>query len=448
MACPTSNLAASGGEVDIQQFEITSNYSGQTTDVKGGLMELMIWESLFDTTVRANAIYADTGYDDGGREVANTEGGEKDFVNSAGEKTELVIQDIYGSKLTFTGDYQLRVSKNKREAFGGPQTTRTIVSTEFYSKECIDHENVDKRVVKKYEGKPDLNVKKILQEVLGTSKNIITDPTKNDYNFLGGREKVFSKISWLGRVSVPDGVPSSDGILAGYLFYETAGQDGGYNFKSIDVLFSQSPKRKYIMTATNEIPPGYSGQILNHFEHVSIDLQRGLVGGDQTKKKLETINPFNTEFGSSEFKADAQNLDWNNGGKEFWKLGTDLKINDIVTRLNVKQFDVGILPPGNTWTEQSKKSKEINYSIEDIIRQSTNRVNQLFTSQITIIIACDLALHVGQLILVDFPEVSQKSVGEVSKTKSGIYMIMDLAHRITRSGSYTSLHLTRDSVFR
>ena len=282
-------MAASGGEVDIQQFEITSNYNNQTTDIKGGIMELMLWESLFDTTVRANAIYADTGYDNGGRDVANTEGSEDGFVNSAGEKTELVLQDLYGSRLVFTNDYQLRTSKNKRESFGGPNTTKTIVSTEFYSKELIDHENYSNRVVKKYEGKPDDNVRKILTEVLKTPKNIVTDKSKNDYNFLGGLEKVFSKCSWLGRVAVPDNVPAGDGLLAGYLFYETSGNDGGYNFRSIDVLFSQPPVRKYIMTSTNEVPDGYSAKILNHHEHVSIDLQKGLISGDQTKKKLQTI---------------------------------------------------------------------------------------------------------------------------------------------------------------
>ena len=442
------NMAASGGEVDIQQFEITSNYNNQTTDIKGGIMELMLWESLFDTTVRANAIYADTGYDNGGRDVANTEGSEDGFVNSAGEKTELVLQDLYGSRLVFTNDYQLRTSKNKRESFGGPNTTKTIVSTEFYSKELIDHENYSNRVVKKYEGKPDDNVRKILTEVLKTPKNIVTDKSKNDYNFLGGLEKVFSKCSWLGRVAVPDNVPAGDGLLAGYLFYETSGNDGGYNFRSIDVLFSQPPVRKYIMTSTNEVPDGYSAKILNHHEHVSIDLQKGLISGDQTKKKLQTINPYDTEYKEDDFESAAQNLDWNNGGKSFWKLGTDIGINDLVTRQNTKMFDTGILPPGSNWKQQKEKSKEINYSIEEIIRQSTNRVNQLFTSQITIIIPCDLSLHVGDTVLVDFPEISQKSVREVSKSKSGIYMIMDLAHRISRSGSYTSLHLSRDSLFR
>lgn len=130
------NVAASGGEVDIKQFEITSNYNKKSTDISGGVMQLMIWESLFDSTVRASVIYADTGYDDSGsRQIANTEGGgDGDFINSAGEKTELVVEDLYKNKLVFTGDYHLRVSKNKRECFGGPHTTKTLVSTEFYSR--------------------------------------------------------------------------------------------------------------------------------------------------------------------------------------------------------------------------------------------------------------------------------------------------------------------------
>mgnify|MGYP000710599550 FL=1 len=79
------------------------------------------------------------------------------------------------------------------------------------------------------------------------------------------------------------------------------------------------------------------------------------------------------------------------------------------------------------------------------MRQSSDRFNQLFGIQITILIPMDLSLHVGDLIFVDFPQIDPEKK-EINKNRSGNYMIMDLGHRITPSTTYTSLHLSRDST--
>lgn len=443
------NLAAQGGEVNITKFEVTSNYTNQPVDVSGGFIELTLYESMLDTTVRAVANFADTGYgsdDDLG--IC-----ESVFNKSAGEKTELVIEDQYSQKLSFEGDYQLRTRSSARESFGGTRNTNTIITTDFYSKESIDNHLLKNRVVQKYEGKPSDNVKKMLTDVLKTPKNVDSDLAANNFNFLGYNDKVFYKCNWLCRHTVPSGLKSSaDGILAGYLFYETAdngkGITGGYHFKSIDKLFTQSPVRKMILNNTHALPLGYDNKILNHYENTSVDLEAQLMSGALFQSKFESIDPFVHKYSENKFDFKKQNLEWNNAGTEFWKLATDLKLQQEVPRYYSKILDTGVLPAGSSWSKQKDKSKEINFDPDNIVRQATNRINQLFTTQCTIIIACDLGLHVGDLIHCDFPEISSKTNREVSKNKSGIYMIMDLAHKISSSGAYTSLHLVRDSINR
>jgi len=86
------NAAASGGECQIDLFEVTSNYSGETVDMRQGVTVLSVYESLFDSTVRVNAKYVDTGY---GSEQAVTEG---KFNNSVGEKTEIVIKQFLNGR--------------------------------------------------------------------------------------------------------------------------------------------------------------------------------------------------------------------------------------------------------------------------------------------------------------------------------------------------------------
>ena len=53
------NSASSGGEAQIDLFEITSNYSGETVDIRQGISVVYVYESLFDSTVRVNVQYVD-----------------------------------------------------------------------------------------------------------------------------------------------------------------------------------------------------------------------------------------------------------------------------------------------------------------------------------------------------------------------------------------------------
>ena len=438
------NFDAQAGSGQIDVFEITSNYSGETVDIRQGVVHLHIYESIFDSTVRADVSYMDTGY---GITKALSEDG---FNNSGGEKTSLVVRDGKDRKITFKGNNQLRTSDNNREAFNTHDTNKVSVFTSFYSKESMDNHLLSSRTTRKYERKISDNVVKILKEDLGTPKNVYVDPSKNDFNFLGGNEKPFHKVTWLCKRTVPDGF-SGNGILAGYLFYEIAdgaGTPGGYYFKSVDVLFGQNPVRRFILSNTNQIPPGYDGKILNHKEFSSIDVDDHLISGSLFQRQMETFEPFNNNYKKDDFDYKKQNLVSNNGGKEFWKIATDLNYQDNVTRYSSKFFDTGVLPTGRNWNQQKKESKQINLEIDEIIRQSTNRYNQMSSVNLNIIIPMDLGIHVGDMIFVDFPEIASNKVQRPSKNKSGNYLIIDLCHKIGSAGCYSSVHLVRDSIYR
>lgn len=444
-----NNLAAQGGESNILKFEITSNYTNKTVDFKSGTVELFLYESLLDSTVRARAIFVDTGYGSGGA-VTESDRNNGYFHKSSGEKTELVVVDGYGQKLSYVGDYHLRTKEQTRDCFGDAKTTNTVFITDFYSKESIDNHLVKNRVTKKYEGKPSDSVQTILKEVLKTPKKVQVFPTLNKFNFLGYQEKVFHKCTWLCKHSVPE-LPDAKGKLAGYLFYEIADDGngtGGYKFDSIDNLFKQNIKRKMILTNTNDLPPGYTTKILNHHEYTNIDLEKHLASGSLFQRELIAFEPFNKEYKSTEFNYKDQNLGWNNAGEEFYKLATDLNLQNEATRYSSRLFDTGVLPTGKTWESQQSEADKQNFEIEEVVRQASNRINQLFTTQLTVIIPMDFGLHVGDLVHCDFPEISSKKTRVVSDNKSGIYMIMDLAHRVSKSSNYTSLLLVRDSVYR
>jgi len=76
------------------------------------------------------------------------------------------------------------------------------------------------------------------------------------------------------------------------------------------------------------------------------------------------------------------------------------------------------------------------------------RYNNLFSVKMSLTIAGDMSLRAGDLVHCDFAEISNKQEKTYSSKKSGIYMIVDVCHRITRTGCHTRLNLVRESIGR
>ena len=71
--------------------------------------------------------------------------------------------------------------------------------------------------------------------------------------------------------------------------------------------------------------------------------------------------------------------------------------------------------------------------------------NKLYAANIKIY--GDFELYPGDVIECDFPEISASSkIKNISKKKSGKYLIVDVAHLICPEGCYTKLNIIRDSI--
>jgi hypothetical protein len=431
------------GFSNIQKFNIFSNYANGDIDFRARFHTLCLYESVFDSTVRASCQFIDSGYNE--LKTSSTEG---DYNITAGEKTEIIIEDSYKNKIEFTDDYHLRVREHTKDQFITPSNRTTTFYADFYSKESIDNHLLRTRPAQKFDGLPHDHVRELLTENLKTPKNIETDVTIVPYNFLGYNEKVFYHCFNLCNKAIP---PIELGVNAGFLFYETmkgTGSSGGYKFKSIDFLFKESPKKKYIYNNTEKIPVGYDGKIISYHENRSVNAERDILVGSTTKRLLQTFDPRLKAWNETEF--DPKTQDKFNAGKEFYKIASDLKIQDEVTRYSTRLYDLGSLPSGFNCEEQLKHANDIkglgNYQIDDSIMQAESRLNQLLGSQIQILIPIDLSLHVGNIIECDFPEISSKKVSQISKNKSGSYIILDVCHKINLNTAYTSLNIARDST--
>jgi hypothetical protein len=436
---PAANIAAQAGEAQITVFEIYSNY-GEPVDVASGCIELTYYESLLDNSVRATATLVDTGFRSSGGGSAAVE--EDDINLTVGEKVNLKVTDGNQFNLSFIDDKQFRIEEVRNV---DESTNKMMFTIDLFSKESIDNELEQTRVKQRFDGKISDSIKKILEENLKTPKPLDIDTTLNSLSFIGNVEKPFYKTTWLGPRSVPD-VQDAKGNLAGFFFYETY---DGYKFKSIDKLFEQEPKKKYIFdNVIGQKPDGYDGKILDFAFDSTLDLKNVLLTGSQLNSKMKAVNAYESSYRENDFDSKNQFNETNNGGKEQPIIAADLKIQEQNTRISYKWDDPGFLVPGKDLKSQLPKSTYINYSNDEILRQSYMRYNNLFSVKLSIAIAGDMSLRAGDLIHCDFPEISDKKNTLVSQKKGGVYLIVDIAHRVTKNGCYTRMNLVRESIGR
>ena len=429
----------------IEEFEVYTNYGKTSLNIAQGMIELIITESILDNSVRAKYTYADAGYGND-RSTASVE---KDDLNlTSAEKVHLTVSDAFGTKIVFKDDYQLRIENVKNVQ----ETARNLVNTLYFcSKETIDNELLKNRVVKRYDGKVPNHVYDILKNVLKTSKQMYVDPGLNNFVFSGKSEKPFYLCPWLAKRCIPDFGPP--GKYAGYFFWETSDngdKTGGYKFKSLDKLTQQKPKLKLVYTDTYILPPQYDMNILTYSFDNTIKLSNILKTGTLVKSQLMTLSTYDNAYAKSDFSDSERLTPENTMGFESPKIGTDMNLQNESTRLStsIKQDDVSNTGQNLKKQLEVSKGKYINFPVEQIIRQSSTRYNNMFAIRLSLQICGRFDLHAGDIIHCDFPEISSLKTKKVSDKKSGLYMIVDVGHRISKNSCYTTLNLTRESIYR
>lgn len=410
---------------NVTKFDLYPISSGTFQSLLGGLVELAYYESILDLTVRVSATFADTG--SGGKSLI------EDLV--AGNKCDIKMSDEKGNKIDFTNTRSLRLKQSRNMI---QDTSKSSYVLDLYCKDFITNQVDSALVLKRYSGRISDTIESIMKtDYIKSSFPLLIDETTNSLEVIGNRRKPFSVISELATKSVAENAP-------GYLFYQTY---DGYNFRSIDRLFSQDPKRKLIFNNTSDMPSGYDAKILEYSFDIGVDLDKKIESGSIGKSKLISFDFYENVYegeldNENEFDADSQFSDKFSGGKEPLKFPTDLGLDKTKTYTRLK--DIGINPAGGNATNQLEKSKEVDFDINNIVRQATVRYNSLFNIKLSITIDGDLGLRAGDMLYCDFPELNEDQV-KISRRKSGLYMIVDIATLINPEGIFTRLNLVRDS---
>lgn len=410
---------------DITKFLVTSNTSGEK-DIRRLVVEFNYEESVFDVSLRATATVIDAGAEPSGGKISSV----FDALKLAGgEKVQIGFKDNYDNQY----DLEMYID----EIIGLSNSTKVQQYTiSLCSKELLMNES--KRVRKRFEGKISESIGTILTRDLGTSKGLDVDETVNKFNFLGVNYKPFYWCLSLAKKAVP----FAKGQVAGYLFFENY---YGYKFKALDELFKQPEKAKYIYTETTDrIPSGFNAKILDYSFDSNIEFQKNLQMGTYNTETFD-YNPYDQKYEENTFSVDDQE----GGIKKAAKTNIAKRVNPIFIENPSRYFnyikDIGTLPEGTDLDSQLKKVDEPNLELNDTAAQAAMRYQQAFTIQLSITIAANLALNVGDMMYIELPEVSAGNTPKGEKTNSGLYMISELCHKLTPSRSVSKLVLVRDS---
>jgi hypothetical protein len=424
-----------GESGNIKKLSIASNKSGQS-DISNGIVELRYYESILQETVRVQLQFVDTGNSVNGKTVI------EGLPLVGTEKTKVIIEDNNKNELSL--DLYVNAVTPVQET-----TQQNLVNLSLVSKEHILNQRV--RVNTRFDGKISDHVRKILTNAnfLASSKDLDIEETQNNYNFLANNKKPFYTCTWLAKKGVPN--ITSPGKTAGYFFYETS---KGFNFRSIDKLLEQTPKRKLIFNETPDarganIPFGYDGKILELESDNNINVQsKDEIGAYSTRIVL--FDPFNCKYEIIKPRSEETEKSLKLAGKELPVFNSEFNSGrqDNFTRTTYMLIDRGSVPSGKT-EDQINKSKEPNFDPKNILNQSTMRYNQLFTIKKTITIPGDFSLNAGDVIFVDIPEVSvDKKNQKPNSETGGLYIIADLCHFVSTQYCLTKLNLVRDSYGR
>ena len=417
------------------EVKIKSNVKDVTIALETGTGTFQYHESMLSDSVGATLLFGDA------------IGGSIAFPIIGTEEVNLKLQDNNGVVLKFDSEknnalYVTEVNPLIKES------TKKLTQIFMRSEEYIRNEQGVSTIKNRYDGNISDSVTNILKNKLQTQKPLDIEISMNTYNFIGNNRKPFYIINWLAKKCIPKNFRK--GASAGFFFFETS---NGFIFKSIDGLFNQKPKKRFVYTSvgSNKIPEGYDAKILQYREDNLLNIGAKLkMGAYQTK--LILFDPFNVEYKIlTQTASGVTGVRTEDGvkllGKDLPKLNKKFTFNDTTTRTTYAIKDTGTLPSGSI-NNQIEKSAEQNFEVDMLLNQAIRRYNQVFSASAEITIAADFSLHAGDIVFIDSPAVLANRADQPDDNTGGLYIITDLCHYITVEESYTKLTLARDSFGR
>ncbi len=413
----------------IKRFDVVSLDKGKTNgNLLGQLMFLKYYEDVVDPAIHCQILIADTyGFMN---EIPIRSGCPVSIeITHPSQKESFKFDEKEPLIITNITDH---IIDNKRELYTLTCETKQAIS------------NHTTRVWTKYTGKISATVKEILTKVMKIKKNrIVTiEETTNKLQFTGNYRRPFKVISGMCPKSIPaksGGDKKGKDGSSGFLFWET---HDGYNYVSIDKIFSEKPKYEYMMTPYKEPNSPKINFMLSgtpQWEESHDILKKLRSGAYRTANWYFDILTRQPLFAEYNYNSSVKKRQSQTSNDEIPMLKSDFV--DKYSRIILGSLDQGTMDKN-----PENKSKETDRDQARFQAQSSARYSSMFSQVLHITVPMNLSLRAGDMVSIKFPEINTEDTTGGRNTESGNYMIARLSHEFGNpDGDFTGLSLVRDS---
>lgn len=437
---------------EFKELTITS-VNGTSYDVYPQLVELTIFEDIYNSTLSGKVVLSDS------VELFS-------MVPFTGFEylTIVVVKPGYQKETIF--EKVFRVYKLHHDEIN--QTSR---SSQTYTLYFCSEENIisaSRLLSKSYKGSTSsFIIKDILKNVLGVSnKKFDPQEPKNIEESFGRMNVIIPNIHplqacvWLTTRTVSVSRKNSS---ANFMFYENR---EGYNFKSLEKLFSEQTKAKYKFKQKNVDTSGDRKEtIIDEYRDVikyeimnTYDVMRGTFLGmfSSTLKGIDLVRlrADDTVFDYDEYFKNSTHI--NNDILSDYKEGYPFH-NENIDRTGTKTYKNYFAARRMYPTTKdhdihpviSKKQPNIKPNlVERWLLQRISQVNQLNYFKLKLVLPGDTYLTVGDIIEFKMPLIKTQTPGEDPNNPyySGRYMITAIRHKLDYQTYEMVVEATRDCL--
>jgi hypothetical protein len=411
-------------------------------NIKSVFVELSYYEDIFRGTVSGHVLISDS------ISMIDRLGlSGNDFLELKFRKSKLVEEGQSISKY-------FRIYRVGERILNNSETESYALH--FCSEELFLSEQT--KVSKAYDGK---TIKEIVTDILNKhmqidEKYLTIESTEGLYDFVIPYKKPFDAINWLANYAIPTEAETVKG--ADFVFFENS---GGFNFRSLQSLFTSRIYNNYIYSQKNVDNLGNKGSLGRDLSTIksytfldTFDTLYGTVSG-AFANRLITIDPLTRRYTDTKFDyvSDYQdklndkekNSLINNAQNRLGKTANqnyDAVLKVMTTNANQKTA-VGILDKPHTVANDIRVEKYVPY-----------RTAQLALShyvRIKLTISGDPNLTVGTTINVELPSSASNKDGSglneglTDQQYSGKYLITSVRHIVSSQMKYeTVLEVVKD----
>jgi len=427
--------------------------NGTSFDVAPQLLELSIFEDIYNSTVSGHVILKD------GQDLfTKIPLAGFEFILVTFSKPNISINAVFSSIF--------RIYK-----VTGPAVKPSNAGFQVYSLHFCSEENVlsiSTKVSKSYSGKiiSDIILDILQNKLLVRDKLLIEniELTKGRHNIIVPGMNPLTAIMWLTSRALK---VTSSGTSASYMFYENR---EGFNFKSLETLFTNPSKQSYTFGSKN-VESGeqnLSDKTQNNIRTVTqydfasnFDILSGISSGmysgvlksvDLTRNRVD-----NTVFNYINFFNNSKHVE-NDSNKQFGNNGIAYPFHmNYLDRFNnsiEKNFFASTkMYPTNrnhdTYLPISSKQPGIIPNMVEIwMLQRTSQINQLNYLKLKLLLPGDPTLTIGDIIQFQVPLAQSKDnqSKNINPYHSGRYLVTAIRHLIDNHRYEMIVEATRDCL--